>query len=76
MTGSFVEHADGLPVGDGDASGAERAKHLKATGNPKPKLPFGVTLLTRSWLDEWIWSIAEAFHEASGLGCGPRGHGV
>ncbi len=39
-------------------------------------LPFGVTLLARGWQDEWLWGLAASMHRASGLGCGPEGHGV
>ncbi len=55
---------------------AARAQHLAKTGNPTPVLPFGVTLIGPAWSDESLWAIAARFHEASGLGCGPEGHGV
>ena len=55
---------------------ARRAKLLESTGNAQPVLPFGVTLLGPTWSDEMLWTHARSFHEASGLGCGPKGHGV
>ena len=55
---------------------AQRAKHLAATGNPAPVLPFGVTLIGPAWSDDALWEIAAAFHADTGLGCGPEGHGV
>ena len=55
---------------------AARAQHLAKTGNPTPVLPFGVTFIGPAWSDESLWAIAERFHAASGLGCGPEGHGV
>ena len=48
------------------SKGPEEALHL----------PFGVTLLAPAWHDESLWKIAQRFHEDSGLGCGPQGHGV
>lgn len=53
---------------------ASRAQHLAASGNPTPVLPFGVTLLSKAWKDEYLWGHASRFHKASGLGCGPAGH--
>lgn len=47
-----------------------------ATGNPAPVLPFGVTLLGPAWSDEYLWGLAAAFAEKTGLGNGPAGHGV
>lgn len=55
---------------------AERRNHLEQTGNPQPVLPFGVTMIAAAWRDDWLCEIASRFHEASGLGCGPTGHGV
>lgn len=50
--------------------------HLEQIGNPQPVLPFGVTMVAAAWRDDWLCEIASRFHEASGLGCGPTGHGV
>ncbi|KAK9834472.1 hypothetical protein WJX74_002417 [Apatococcus lobatus] len=48
-----------------------------SAGSPEAlHLPFGVTLLAPAWHDESLWKIAQCFHEDSGLGCGPAGHGV
>lgn len=49
---------------------------LAESGNPTPALPFGVTLIGAAWRDEALWAVAADLHEASGLGCGPLGHGV
>ncbi|EFJ41617.1 hypothetical protein VOLCADRAFT_98357 [Volvox carteri f. nagariensis] len=61
-----------------DASEAERSRaaHLAATGPTSVTLPFGVTLLTRAWRDEWLWSLAAKMEALAGLKCGPAGHGV
>lgn len=59
---------------DADGLVASRAQHLAASGNPTPVLPFGVTLLSKAWKDEYLWGHASRFHKASGLGCGPAGH--
>ncbi|KAA6421491.1 MAG: allophanate hydrolase [Trebouxia sp. A1-2] len=55
---------------------ARRQAHLEQTGNPQPELPFGVTMIAAAWRDDWLCEIASRFHAASGLGCGPTGHGV
>lgn len=55
---------------------AKRRDHLEQTGNPEPVLPFGVTMIANAWRDDWLCEIASRFHQASGLGCGPAGHGV
>ena len=55
---------------------AERERLLAASGNPTPSLPFGVTLIGAAWRDEALWAVAAELHAASGLGCGPEGHGV
>jgi len=39
-------------------------------------LPFGVTLIGPAWSDEALWALAERFHAATGLGCGPDGFNV
>ena len=46
------------------------------SGSGPVTLPFGVTLLAAGWQDEWLWGVAASLHRASGLGCGPAGHGV
>lgn len=54
-----------------------RVQRLQASGGPlKVTLPFGVTLLATAWQDEWLWEVAAAMEAASGLSCGPAGHGV
>ncbi|GIL80104.1 hypothetical protein Vretifemale_9289 [Volvox reticuliferus] len=60
------------------ASEAERrrAAHLAATGPTSVTLPFGITLLTKAWRDEWLWGIAAKLEALAGLKCGPVGHGV
>ncbi|EIE20546.1 allophanate hydrolase [Coccomyxa subellipsoidea C-169] len=55
---------------------ARRAALLRETGNSRPVLPFGVTLIGAAWSDESLWAVAERFHAATGLGCGPDGFGV
>ncbi len=55
---------------------ARRAALLRETGNTRPVLPFGVTLIGAAWSDESLWAVAERFHAATGLGCGPDGFGV
>ena len=55
---------------------ARRRDHLEQSGNPQPKLPFGVTMISTAWRDDWLCEIASRFHQASGLGCGPVGHGI
>ncbi|KAK9835411.1 hypothetical protein WJX81_007895 [Elliptochloris bilobata] len=55
---------------------AERERRLAESGNPTPSLPFGVTLIGAAWRDEALWAVAAELHSASGLGCGPEGHGV
>jgi allophanate hydrolase len=61
----------------GAGSGAQRAARLAASGGPQAvALPFGVTLLAAAWRDEWVWGVAERLEAASGLSCGPAGHGV
>lgn len=55
---------------------ARRAALLEETGNARPVLPFGVTLIGQAWSDEALWALAERFHAATGLGCGPDGFGV
>ena len=53
---------------------ARRRDHLEETGNSQPMLPFGVTMIATAWRDDWLCEIASRFHQATGLGCGPRGH--
>ncbi|BDA50535.1 probable urea amidolyase [Coccomyxa sp. Obi] len=55
---------------------ARRAAHLRETGNARPVLPFGVTLIGAAWSDESLAAVAERLHAASGLGCGPEGFRV
>jgi hypothetical protein len=55
---------------------SRRARVLAETGNPRPYLPFGVTLIGPAWSDEFLWEIAAKLHAKSGLKCGPTGHGV
>ena len=70
-----VDYSNG--GGQGGDGGENRAKHLAALGGPmEVTLPFGVTLLAPAWKDEWVWQVAAAVEKASGLGCGPEGHGV
>ena len=52
----------------------QRGEYLAASGNPTPMLPFGVTFIANSWLDEWLWGLAERYHDLTGLGCGPHEH--
>lgn len=61
-----------------DAPQAARARtaHLASTGPTAVKLPFGVTLLSKGWQDEWVWKVAAKMEAAAGLKCGPAGHGV
>lgn len=60
-----------------DSVAAARGAALAAAGGPAAvALPFGVTLLAPAWQDDWLWRVADAMHRASGLGCGPAGHGV
>ena len=59
-----------LAVGEAEQLGA----YLAASGHPTPKLPFGVTFIANSWLDEWLWGLAERYHADTGLGCGPLEH--
>ncbi|GLC42946.1 hypothetical protein PLESTB_000289000 [Pleodorina starrii] len=61
-----------------NASEAERrrAAHLAATGPTRVTLPFGVTLITKAWRDEWLWGVAAKMERLAGLKCGPVGHGV
>lgn len=53
-----------------------RARILEETGNSRPHLPFGVTLIGPAWTDEFLWEIAAKYHAKSGLECGPAGHNV
>lgn len=53
-----------------------RARILEETGNSRPYLPFGVTLIGPAWTDEFLWEIAAKYHAKSGLECGPGGHNV
>ena len=55
---------------------ARRAAHLRDTGNARPVLPFGVTLIGAAWSDASLAAVAERLHAASGLGCGPEGFRV
>lgn len=55
---------------------AARRKHLTLTGRTEVVLPFGVTLISHAGADAWLAVLAGALHAASGLGCGPAGHGV
>jgi Asp-tRNA(Asn)/Glu-tRNA(Gln) amidotransferase A subunit family amidase len=55
---------------------ARRAALLRETGNSRSVLPFGVTLIGAAWSDESLWAVADRFHAATGLGCGPEGFGV
>lgn len=86
---NFVNLLDGLAgvsvpsgvlrvdYGAGASAATPRASDLKAAGGPlNVALPFGVTLLALPWHDDWLWGVAARMHEASGLGCGPAGHGV
>lgn len=74
----FIKGVSGVPgsASGADAAGAARREYLMATGNPAPVLPFGVTLLGPAWSDEYMWGLAAAFAEKTGLGNGPAGHGV
>ncbi|GMH41211.1 hypothetical protein BSKO_09121 [Bryopsis sp. KO-2023] len=64
------------PPGEGDEN-LPRYSHL-ANGDrdttTSPLLPFGITLLASAWSDKWLWDIAAKFQDATGLGCGPKGH--
>lgn len=61
----------------GPSAQTERARLLAAAGGPmQVVLPFGVTLLTLAWHDEWVWGVAARMVKAAGLGCGPAGHGA
>ena len=53
-----------------------RRSHLEQAGSLEPTLPFGVTMIAKAWRDNWMCEIASRFHQDSGLGCGPAGHGV
>ena len=53
-----------------------RRSHLEQAGSLEPTLPFGVTMIAKAWQDNWLCEIASRFHQDSGLGCGPAGHGV
>ena len=53
-----------------------RRSQLEQAGSLEPTLPFGVTMIARAWQDNWLCEIASRFHQDSGLGCGPSGHGV
>jgi allophanate hydrolase len=77
-----------VDVGEMEAAGAglsgseaealsKRCAHLREGGGAtQVTLPFGVTLLAEAWRDEWLWGVAAAMHRASGMKCGPAGHGV
>lgn len=36
----------------------DRAEKLASSGPSQVVLPFGVTLLTKAWMDEWLWGVA------------------
>ncbi|KXZ51619.1 hypothetical protein GPECTOR_12g583 [Gonium pectorale] len=74
---SGIVSYDAAALSEG-ASEAERrrAAHLAATGPTQVTLPFGVTLLSRAWRDDWLWGLAARMEAAAGLRCGPAGHGV
>ena len=59
-----------------DAAGEARRAHLAETGCAAPVLPFGVTLLGVAWSDEYLWGVAAKYCHATGIQCGPAGHGL
>ena len=61
--------------GDADEATTRRS-HLEQAGSLEPTLPFGVTMIAKAWRDNWLCEIASRFHQDTGLGCGPAGHGV
>lgn len=63
-------------AGSGGGEEAARREHLAATGNPSPVVPFGITLLAPSWMDEYVAGVAAAYQAATGLKAGPLGHSV
>jgi allophanate hydrolase len=66
-----------VDYGSGASALTPRARLLEASGGPlRVVLPFGITLLAPCWHDDWLWGVAVRVVEASGLGCGPQGHGV
>lgn len=69
--------AEGAANGASGSATAQRAALLAAAGGPlHVALPFGVTLLAAPWQDDWLWGVAARLEAATGLGCGPEGHGV
>ena len=36
----------------------------------------GSLLLAQPWHDDWLWTVAARMVKASGLSCGPEGHGA
>lgn len=59
-------------LGDGEAD-LPRYTHLANSELPtNPSLPFGVTILAEAWQDEWVWKVASRYHNAAGVGCGPK----
>ena len=60
----------------GNTEVLRRARILEETGNSRPHLPFGVTLIGPAWTDEFLWEIAAKYHAKTGLECGPTGHNV
>ena len=64
------------PAADSLPEAAARRRHLEATGSSTPVLPFGVTLLGPAWTDRYLWDVAEAFYQDTGLRNGPSGHSV
>lgn len=63
-------------IADSSTALVRRAKVLRDTGEARPNIPFGVTLIGPAWTDEFLWEIGAKFHAKSGLGCGPAGHNI
>eukprot|EP00803_Ostreobium_quekettii_P003778 evm.model.scf_329EXC.2 EVM.evm.TU.scf_329EXC.2 scf_329EXC:17023-24592(+) len=76
MCGVAVPSGSYAGGGGQNDSGSGRGKYLRESGDPNPTLPFGITLLAPAWSDEWLSGIAAKFQKATGLGCGPKGHGL
>lgn len=58
--------------GEGEADLPRYTYLASSELSTNPTLPFGVTLLAQAWQDEWVWKVASRYHNATGVGCGPK----
>lgn len=54
-------------VEENDVVGRERVSYLRESGGLPSSLPFGVTLLGKEGMDEYVWEIADRFQKETKL---------